>query len=67
MKKAFVFISIMTALCCAGKVSAMEKKNIQETNHAIDNYFDRYISEDFYVQIKAGNFNRNIFPKNIWI
>ena len=63
MKKAFVFISIMTALCCAGKVSAMEKKNIQETGNAIDNYFDQYISNDFYAQIGAGNFNRNIFPK----
>ena len=63
MKKIFLFILIVTAICCVGKVSAVEKKNIQETNHSIDNYFDQYISADFYTQIKAGNFNRNIFPK----
>ena len=63
MKRTFIFISIITAVCCIGKVSAVEKKNIQATENSVDNYFDQYISNDFYTQIKAGNFNRNIYPK----
>ena len=40
-----------------------EKTNSNSTENKNINYFDKYISEDFYSGIKSGDFNRNIYPK----
>ena len=40
-----------------------EKTNSNSTENKNINYFDKYISEDFYSGIKSGDFNRNIYPR----
>lgn len=65
MKKTFSIIAICIFIAITIGV-IMKTEKTEETAAAqnpVDNYFDQYISEDFYNQIKAGNFNRNIYPK----
>jgi hypothetical protein len=57
--KIFLIITLLLAIFTE-KATAIDKTN---NPNSIDKYFDNFISQDFYNEIKKGNFNRNIFPK----
>ncbi len=56
------FISAIIIFVYMKKETA-RKNNIKPTENKNINYFDKYISEDFYAGIKSGDFNRNIYPR----
>ena len=61
----FVFIIAFAAVfyVVAAKNNNQQKKQTTAGKNSVADYFDQYISEDFYNQVKAGNYNRKIYPE----
>ncbi len=63
MRKNYISAILAVIIIFSGAVCMSMQKEITTPQNPLDSYFDQYISENFYEQIKSGSFNRNLYPK----